>query len=58
MNKLILKCGRYIKRQYYIHKYHLFNVDKTVYFGGASTIFHNLIAGKHVYIGPQVHNIP
>lgn len=53
MKPLIKKIGRFIKATYYRKKYKLANVHKTVYFGGPSHISSDLVAGKHVYIGPH-----
>ena len=52
---IIRIIGRKIKAFYYRHKYHLKYIDKTVYFGGKSSIHHDLRAEKYVYIGPDCY---
>lgn len=55
---IIRKMGRTVKAFYYRHKYHLGNVHKTVYFGGASTISSDVKADKYVYFGPKCNIYP
>lgn len=50
---IIRYYGRKVKAWYYRNKYHLYNVDKTVYFGGKSNICRDLRADKYSYIGPK-----
>lgn len=52
MEKTIRIFGRRIKAWYYRHKWHLKNVDETVYFGGDSQISRDLIVSRYSYIGP------
>lgn len=53
MNVAIRKFGRKVKACYYRHKYHLKDVDKTVYFGGKSDVSRDLVAERYVYVGPR-----
>lgn len=50
---IIRLLGRKFKAYYFRHKYHLVHLDKTVYFGGKSSISSDLQAGRYVYIGPR-----
>lgn len=50
--KIFKRIGRSLKRYYYIHRYRLRTVHKTIYLGGPSKISSDLVAGKYVYIGP------
>lgn len=52
MRSLIRKIGRRIRASYYCKRYHLKNVHRTVYFGGASKISSDTIIERNVYIGP------
>lgn len=52
MNTIVRKIGRKVKAWYYRHRWHLKNVDKTVYFGGRSDISSDVQIDKFVYIGP------
>lgn len=47
-----------MKSSFYRCKYHLKNVDKTVYYGGHSFISSDLIAGRYVFIGPHCNIYP
>lgn len=58
MNIFVRKIGRKLKAWYYRHKWHLRNVDETVYFGGRSSISQDLIAGRYTYIGPRCYIHP
>ena len=58
MKILIRKLGRKVKAWYYRNKYHLKNVDKTVYFGGKSAISKDVIIGRYSYIGPRCNIQP
>ena len=57
MKVIIRKIGRKVKAWYYRTKYKLKEVDKTVYFGGPSSISRDLCAERYVYIGPgcEIH---
>lgn len=50
---IIRYYGRKFKAWYFRHKYHLKYVDKTVYFGGKSSISRDLRADRYAYIGPD-----
>ena len=50
---IIRYYGRKVKAWYYRHKYHLKHIDKTVYFGGKSSISRDLRADRYAYIGPN-----
>lgn len=48
---IIRKVGRRVKAWLFRCRYHLHNVDNTVYFGGPSSISSDLKAERFVYIG-------
>lgn len=50
---IIRYYGRKVKAWYYRNRYHLNHVDKTVYFGGKSSISRDLKADRYAYIGPN-----
>lgn len=58
MNIVIRKIGRLVKAWYYRKKFHLRNVDKSVYFGGSSKISSDIVVGRHVYFGPNCKIYP
>lgn len=55
---LVRRVGRWLKRMYYVHKYHLKYVHPTIYIGGAGTISSDLKAGEYVFIGPKCNIYP
>lgn len=55
---LIRKIGRKLKATYYRKKYRLKRIDKSVYFGGPSTISSDLEADHNAYIGPRCYIYP
>lgn len=52
MHIVIKKIGRRIKAWYYRKRLHLNHIDKTVYFGGKSSISKDFVAERYSYIGP------
>jgi acetyltransferase-like isoleucine patch superfamily enzyme len=55
---LVRKVGRWLKRSYYVRKYHLKYVHPTIYIGGAGAISSDLKAGEYVFIGPKCNIYP
>ncbi|MCQ2181836.1 MAG: hypothetical protein MJY89_00295 [Bacteroidales bacterium] len=58
---IVRKYGRIVKAWYIRHRYHLNNIDKTVYIAGPGKIARDLHADRYAYIGlrstinPNVH---
>lgn len=48
---IVRRVGRWVKAGWYRRLYHLQNVHRTVYFGGASDIYFDLCADRYVFIG-------
>ena len=58
MKTFVRKLGRKVKAWYFRKRYHLKNVDKSVYFGGHSQISSDIKVGQHVYFGPGCNIYP